>query len=89
MLILPIVNGSDYKEPHILVIRVFRPAMETYVLSIPAGRINEFDRTNMIGLVDKGETPMDTALRELREETGYVGTHMNVKNEGRVDDGVA
>ena len=36
-LILPIVRGSMYKEPHILLIRCYRPALESYVLSLPAG----------------------------------------------------
>lgn len=80
VLILPIVKGRDYKEPHILVIRVYRPAMEAYVLSIPAGMFNVSDLMNHIGLVDRGETPMDAALRELTEETGYVGTNINVIN---------
>lgn len=79
VLIVPIIKGCDYKEPHLLVIRVYRPAMEAYVLSIPAGTANTIDRTNPVGLVDKGETPMDAALRELTEETGYVGTHINVQ----------
>ena len=28
--------------------------------------------------MDPGETPLDASLRELKEETGYTGTHMNV-----------
>lgn len=32
------------------------------------------------GLVDKGETPNEAALREVREETGYVGKVVN--NDG-------
>jgi len=27
-----------------------------------------------IGLIDKGETPEQAAIRELEEETGYVGS---------------
>ena len=29
--------------------------------------------------MDPGETPLDASLRELKEETGYTGTHMNVR----------
>lgn len=36
-LILPIVRGSVYTEPHILLIRCYWPALESYVLSLPAG----------------------------------------------------
>ncbi|KAK8806145.1 hypothetical protein WA171_007230 [Blastocystis sp. BT1] len=66
VLILPILKGSKYKEPHVLLIHCYRPAFETYVMSLPAG------------LVDPGETPLDASLRELKEETGYTGTHMNL-----------
>lgn len=78
VLIIPIVKGSAYKEPHILVIRVYRPAMEAYVLSIPAGTIQR-GRDEFVGLVDKGETPLCAALRELKEETGYTGSYINVR----------
>ena len=59
--VLPILKGSCYSEPHLLLIHCFRPAVESYTVSIPAG------------IVDKGETPEQAALRELTEETGYVG----------------
>lgn len=78
VLIIPTVKGSAYKEPHILVIRVYRPAMEAYVLSIPAGTIQR-GRDEFVGLVDKGETPLCAALRELKEETGYTGSYINVR----------
>jgi ADP-ribose pyrophosphatase len=47
--------------PEILLQRQFRP---------PVGRVCiEF----AAGLIDEGESPAACALRELREETGYVG----------------
>jgi 8-oxo-dGTP pyrophosphatase MutT (NUDIX family) len=43
----------------ILIVRQFRPAVETFTWELPAG------------MVDQGETPADCCRRELLEETGY------------------
>lgn len=45
----------------IVLITQFRPGPDELVLEMPGG------------VVDKGESPIDAAIRELREETGYVG----------------
>lgn len=47
--------------PELLLQKQFRPPVNKVVIEIPAG------------LVDKGETAGETAVRELREETGYHG----------------
>jgi len=44
-----------------IIIRQFRPPTNSYLLEFPAG------------LVDNGETRDQTAIRELSEETGYIG----------------
>ncbi|KXJ86944.1 ADP-ribose pyrophosphatase [Microdochium bolleyi] len=55
-------GGSSSTVPHILLEKQFRP---------PAGKVTvEFPA----GLVDAGETAEQAAVRELREETGYVGS---------------
>jgi ADP-ribose pyrophosphatase len=47
------------EDQQILVVRQYRPAVERYTLEFPSG------------IVDPGETPAETARRELLEETGY------------------
>ncbi|KAI5289750.1 hypothetical protein KEM52_000674, partial [Ascosphaera acerosa] len=47
--------------PEILLQKQYRPPTDKIMIEVPAG------------LIDVGETPEQCALRELREETGYVG----------------
>ncbi|KAJ5562587.1 NUDIX hydrolase [Penicillium sp. DV-2018c] len=47
--------------PEILLQKQYRPPLDADVIEIPAG------------LIDANETPEQSAVRELREETGYVG----------------
>eukprot|EP00397_Hematodinium_sp_SG-2012_P052513 GEMP01062113.1.p1 GENE.GEMP01062113.1~~GEMP01062113.1.p1 ORF type:complete len:223 (+),score=52.42 GEMP01062113.1:114-782(+) len=48
-------------EDEILMVKQFRPPINGYTIELPAG------------LIDKGETPGEAALRELKEECGYIG----------------
>ncbi len=52
--ILPILEDG-----RIVLIKQYRPALNKWILEVPAGR------------VEPGEKPFDAALRELVEETGY------------------
>lgn len=48
--------------PEILLQKQFRPPLNKVVIEVPAG------------LIDAGETAEEAAIRELKEETGYIGT---------------
>lgn len=47
-------------ENHIVLIKQYRHPFKTQLIEVPAGRLN------------KGEDPSIAALRELKEETGYI-----------------
>ncbi|EAS30479.3 MutT/nudix family protein [Coccidioides immitis RS] len=47
--------------PELLLQKQYRPPIDKIVIEVPAG------------LIDAGETPEECAIRELKEETGYVG----------------
>lgn len=48
--------------PEILLQKQFRPPLGQITIELPAG------------LVDEGESVQEAAVRELKEETGFVGT---------------
>ncbi|EGE79820.1 ADP-ribose pyrophosphatase [Blastomyces dermatitidis ATCC 18188] len=52
---------SKPSGPELLLQKQYRPPVDKVVIEVPAG------------LIDEGETPEQCAVRELREETGYVG----------------
>jgi ADP-ribose pyrophosphatase len=76
------LNGPDYVSVlalttlrEIVLVRQYRPAIEDFSLELPSGT------------VDKGEAPIETAKRELLEETGYRAGAMELIGELRPDTG--
>jgi len=61
-----VIIARTVPEDCIILVKQFRPPVGGYEISFPAG------------LIDPGETAEETAPRELLEETGYVGTLLNV-----------
>lgn len=58
VLMVPVLRPSG----RLVILRQYRAPLDAYVLEFPAG------------LIDPDEAPAVTAVRELREETGYTGT---------------
>ena len=56
-----IIAATFEPEGDLLLVRQFRPPAGRYTIEFPAG------------LIDPGETPEESARRELFEETGYTG----------------
>ena len=61
-----IVATSQGAHPQIILVKQYRPPIDDYIIEFPAG------------LIDPGETVAQTALRELAEETGYVGNILEI-----------
>lgn len=57
---------EDGQVPQLILVKQFRPPVGNYSLEFPAG------------LVDPGESLQSAALRELEEETGFVGEVIHV-----------
>lgn len=66
--IAAILRRPGNQPAHIPIILQYRPPIESVCVELPAG------------LIDKGEEPEQSALRELYEETGYGGKDF----EGRI-----
>jgi ADP-ribose pyrophosphatase len=63
------------EDRQIVAVRQYRPAVERYTIELPSG------------IVDPGESPGETARRELLEETGYQADDVEVLGPMEPDTG--
>lgn len=61
VVIIPLLQSKTSSTIETILVRQYRPPLGRYSLEFPAG------------LIDAGESPQQAALRELKEETGYIG----------------
>lgn len=57
------------EKNEVILIKQFRKTVEKHLWEIPAGKI------------EQGENPKDAAIRELKEETGYVAKNVKLINK--------
>ena len=59
--IIALLRSAEHpSEPHVVLLRQYRPPVNATVLELPAG------------LIEPGEDALEAGLRELKEETGFV-----------------
>lgn len=56
-----VATSNKSTGPELVLLKQYRPALDKVVIEIPGG------------LIDPGETAEQCAVRELKEETGFVG----------------
>jgi ADP-ribose pyrophosphatase len=57
--VMAFLDDAQLEDPRVLLIKQFRHAAGGFLLEIPAGRL------------ESGESPLECAARELKEETGW------------------
>ena len=62
--VVAIIAITSYNK--IVLVKQYRKAVEKELYELPAGKI------------ESGETPLDTAIRELKEETGYTARNLKL-----------
>lgn len=71
VVVVPVTEEGD-----VILIRQYRPALNRYIIELPAG------------LIDPGEDPLQAGRRELVEETGYEAETLEILTEGVMSTGI-
>jgi ADP-ribose pyrophosphatase len=71
-----VIIAAITADRNLILIRQYRPALDSYVIELPAG------------LIDRGESPSDACRRELIEETGHYSDSVSSLSNGVISTGV-
>lgn len=77
VVVLAMLRGIGDGAPRMLLVKQFRPALDAVSVEMPAG------------LIDAGEGAEAAAIRELKEETGFVGVVTKVHGAGSLSPGLS
>lgn len=66
VIVVPLLRNSGSQKVDTLLVEQYRPPVGKDTMEFPAG------------LIKKGESPEDAAMRRIREETGYVGKECSI-----------
>ncbi|PRP82979.1 hypothetical protein PROFUN_09930 [Planoprotostelium fungivorum] len=75
--IFTFIRSKSSKEQSAILVRQYRPPVDSYMIEFPAG------------LLDEGESPEEAAVRELKEETGHTGRVLFVSNPTGPNGGIS
>ena len=71
-----VIIAAITSDMRLILIRQYRPALDSYIIELPAG------------LIDRGESPADACRRELIEETGHAADSVTALSGGVISTGV-
>jgi len=71
-----VIIAAITADSKLLLIRQYRPALDCHVIELPAG------------LIEVGESPLESCKRELVEETGYASDDVSTLSEGVISTGI-